>query len=406
MDPVAELVGQREHVPAASGVVEQHVREHRRRGGGAERSPALPRPHGGVHVALGEEPARQPSQLRREGRVAVEHDLPRLGVAVAHLVLGHGRHAVVVGQPLHAEQPGLQPVPGASDLVAATDRFDEGVDGLVAGFVGEVAGRQPVGVAAQAVVDRLVGEQRVEHVRPRPQPGGQRLGDRPGGRAALLADGAHQPAQRHVEGHGVSLGGVREAHPDRGRELLEQARPGTRAGEVLLRQHLLLGLAQEVVAVAAGAAQVMAAEVQALAGQQLLGALVAELRPLQLEEQQRGLDRRLLLLGVGQQRSPLRVGGVGGEGERGEVAPAGRQLLDLRQLAHRLRERRRCRALPAAPSSSRRRLGSAPAPPSAGGGRPPPLRRRPAARGPRLRPRAARRGCRFRLLRPSFDRAA
>ena len=45
----------------------------------------------------------------------------------------------------------------------------------------------------------------------------------------------------------------------------------------------------------------MAAEVQPLPRQQLLGALVGERRPLQLEEQQRRLDRGLLLLDALQQ---------------------------------------------------------------------------------------------------------
>ena len=105
------------------------------------------------------------------------------------------------------EQAGLQAVPRAGDLVAPADRLDQRRDGLVAGFVGEVAGRQPVGVAAQAVVDRLVGQQRVEHVGPRAQPRRERRGHGPGGGAALLAVGAHQPAERDVEGHGLAAGG-------------------------------------------------------------------------------------------------------------------------------------------------------------------------------------------------------
>ena len=210
---------------------------------------------------------RQPAELGREGAVAVDHDLARLRVGVLDHVLGHGRHAVVVGQPVDPQQARLQPVPRARDLIAPADRLEQGVDGLVAGFVGEVARRQPVGVAAQAVVDRLVGQQRVEHVRARAQTRCERLGDGRGGGPALLAVGAHQAAQGDVERHGLLDRGIREAHPDRRRLLLEQARPGVRAGERLLRQHLLLGLAQQVVAVAAHAAQVVAAEVQSLAGQ-------------------------------------------------------------------------------------------------------------------------------------------
>ena len=57
---------------------------------------------------------------------------------------------------------------------------------------------------------------------------------------------------------------------DRGGELLEQARPGPCAGERLLGKDLLLGLTQQVLAVAARVAQVVAAEVEALAREQLL----------------------------------------------------------------------------------------------------------------------------------------
>ena len=111
---VAELVGERQHVAAAGGVVRAARRgtptawpprrTHRRAcpGARARRCGSRRRSARASRAELG-----------REGAVAVEHDLARLRVGVRDLVLGDGRHAVVVGQPLHPQQAGLQPVPRA-----------------------------------------------------------------------------------------------------------------------------------------------------------------------------------------------------------------------------------------------------------------------------------------------------
>ena len=194
---------------------------------------------------------------------------------------------------------------------------------------------------------------------------------------------------------------ARQLDLDRRGQLLEQARPGARAGERLLGEDLLLGLAEQVLAVAAHVAQVVAAEVQPLAREQLLGALVCERGPLQLEEQQRGLDRGLLLLHALQQRPVGRVGGVGGEAQRGVVAGAARQLLDPGELAPSPPAGPRCRARRARPRSARRRPARARAPARAGARRPPGPRRRRAARDPRRSPPARGRPTRRRLRSPS-----
>ena len=89
-----------------------------------------------------------------------------------------GRHAVVVGDAVEAEQPGLERVPALRDVVALDDGLDQRLHRLVARLVGEVAAREPAVVVAQAVVGRLVGEQRVEHERAGPQPGREPGGDR------------------------------------------------------------------------------------------------------------------------------------------------------------------------------------------------------------------------------------
>ena len=86
------------------------------------------------------------------------------------------------------------------------------------------------------------------------RPGSSAVGDRLGHVAAHLAVGGLQPAQGHVE---RQLLLAVEVDAD-GRHLLaEQPAPGARAGDRLLGQDLLLGLGEQVRAVAAGAAQVV-----------------------------------------------------------------------------------------------------------------------------------------------------
>ena len=111
-------------------------------------------------------------------------------------------------------------------------------------------------------------------------------------------------------------------------------------------------------AVAAHVAQVMAAEVKALAREQLLGALVGQRRPLQLEEQQRRLDRGLPLLHLLQQRAVRRLGGVGREAQRRVVARPGHEIVDRRQLAHRLAQARAVELAEPARVAGRERLGA------------------------------------------------
>ena len=60
---VTELVREREHVAPARGVVEQHVREHRRHRRRAEGAAALARSHRRVDPALVEEALGQRAQL-------------------------------------------------------------------------------------------------------------------------------------------------------------------------------------------------------------------------------------------------------------------------------------------------------------------------------------------------------
>ena len=158
-----------------------------------------------------------------------------------------------------------------------------------------------------------------------------------------------QPAERDVERRRArrSSGSVDR---DRARQLAEQARPGVAAGDRLLGEELLLGLGEQVRAVAAHRAQVVAHGVEAVGGQQLVGALVVERGPLELEEQQLRLDRGGALLHAREQRA---VGGVGGVDREAQRARRSRR-------ARRARRSPRARAIAAArpgPSSSATRAG-------------------------------------------------
>ena len=115
---VAELVGQRQHVAVAAGPVEQQVRVVRRHGVGAERSGALGRPDRGVDPAAVVEALHDPGELGREAGVGVVDQGGGLGPADLGFVLGHRRHAVVVGQAVESQHLGLEAVPALRDVVA------------------------------------------------------------------------------------------------------------------------------------------------------------------------------------------------------------------------------------------------------------------------------------------------
>ena len=98
-----------------------------------------------------------------------------------------------------------------------------------------------------------------------------------------------------------------ELYLDRRRLLVEQARPGGVRGDRLLGEDPLLGLAEQVGAVAARGAQVVAAEVEPVGGQQRVGAGVVERCPLELEEQQQRVELRAAFLHRLQQRAAFGV---------------------------------------------------------------------------------------------------
>ena len=139
VQPVAELVGHRQHVAAPGGEVEHHVGVHARHRVGAERAAALVRAHRRVDPVLVEEPPGDRAGLGGERLVGVEHELAGLAVGEGDLLGQHRRRAVVVGDLLDAEQLRLQPVPALRDVEAPADRLDQRHHRLVGGLVGEVA---------------------------------------------------------------------------------------------------------------------------------------------------------------------------------------------------------------------------------------------------------------------------
>ena len=211
-----------------------------------------------------------------------------------------------------------RPAPG--ELVAPDDRLDQRRNRLVRGLVGEVARGEPVVVGAQPVPGRLVGKQ-VEDERARAQVGLERRGDPLGRLAPRVAVRALEHAQRLHELQRLLR--VRDVDGDRRRLLGEQAREGRAPRDVGLGQHPLLRLGELVRAVPAQVGQVVAPAVELIGGEELGGRFVVDLVPLQLEEQELGLDRRRSLADL-HQRADLRRLRVHRERERGVGAGARR----------------------------------------------------------------------------------
>ncbi len=330
---VAELMGQRQDVASLVRPVQQDVRVGAGDGVGAEGAAALARTDGRVDVVAVEEDLRGVAENRGEVAERVQHELAGLVPAVVLVALRDRGHAVVVGQALDPEEPGLQAVPAARQLVGALHCVDERLHRLVAGLVGEVAPRQPAVEVAQTVVRRLVGQQRVEDEGAGAQPRLQRVGD------GLLRGGADaavrvvEPGERDVQRDGLVLAVERDL--DGAGQLAEEARPRAATGDRLLGEDALLGLGQQVRAVAPRGGQVVAAALQALGGQQLVGERVVQGRPLELEELQRRLDRGRLLLHALHERADRRVRRVDAELQRRVGVRQADELGDARQLVHR-----------------------------------------------------------------------
>jgi hypothetical protein len=169
----------------------------------------------------------------------------------------------------------------------------------------------------------------------------------PGSSAAVTAD---------VELDRLVL--VGDLHLQRARLLGEQARPRVAAADRLLGDDLLLRLREQVRPVAADVAQVVAASLEAIRGEQLLGSLVVERGPLELEEQELGLDRRRLLVDARDERPVRRVVRVDREAQVCVVGRSADQIADDIELVHRVRELGAFEVLDAAGVALRERGGA------------------------------------------------
>ena len=190
VEPVAELVRQREHRAAVTRVVHEDVRVHSRNVRRTEGAGPLAVARRRVDPALAEEALDDVARLGREVRERIQHELGGVGPAHMRGVVRERRHAVVEREPVEPEEASLQRVVALDDVVAVHDGVDERLHGLVGGVVREVARRDPGLVAAEAVVDRLVDGDRVEdEVRVRS----------PGSSATVTASEARRRSSRSAE---------------------------------------------------------------------------------------------------------------------------------------------------------------------------------------------------------------
>ncbi len=169
VERVADLVGEREDRATVARVVHEDVRVHARDVRGAERAVALVGSHGRVDPALVEESLDGVPRLAREVGVRADDDLARLVPRRLRGVLGDGREAVVVLEPVETEQLRLESVVALRHVVARRRSVDQRLHRLVGRLVREVPRGDPGRVAAQPVVDPLVDEDRVEDGRARAQ---------------------------------------------------------------------------------------------------------------------------------------------------------------------------------------------------------------------------------------------
>ena len=296
----------------------------------AESPAALVRPDRRVDPMLVEESPGDGAGFRRERVVGIEHQLARLAEREQRLLLEDRRRAVVVAEPIDPEQLRLQPVPALWDVEPTPYRVDQRQHRLVGGLVGEVSRCQPMRIGAQAVVDGLLVDQRVVDEGERSRARLERGRDRLGRLLPSVTVGALQFAQRELQRDLLTA----QRYPERRDQLAKQPRPSRTTRQALLGKHLLLGLGQQVRPIATCTAQVVSAELEPAAREQLLDPVIIERGPFELEEQQPRLHRGQPLLHPLQQRATLRVGGVRRELKRRVRAGLTGRVLDRGELHH------------------------------------------------------------------------
>ena len=205
-------------------------------------------------------------------------------------VLGDGREAVVVLEPVEPEQLRLEPVVALRHVVARGGGIDQRLHGVVGRLVREVPRRDPGRVAAQPVVDPLVDEDRVEDRGARAQARLEGGGDGLGRSTALVAVGRVELRHRRLERDRLGFAGEVDAHGTE--HLLVEPRPGRDAGDGLLGEDLLLRLRQQVRAEHALRREPVAPVVERRVREEQLGRPVLDRGPLEPEEEELGLEAR------------------------------------------------------------------------------------------------------------------
>ena len=155
VDGVAELVGQRRHVPQAPGVVDQHPGGETGQDGGAHRAAALALAHLAVHVVLGEDTAGELGEAGVEVPEGVQDQPDRLVVGDLPVRVAHRSVEIVAAQALHAEPSRLQPEVALEDVALLAADLEEGLHGFVRHVVRQVAHGQGRGHAPHLDVLRV-----------------------------------------------------------------------------------------------------------------------------------------------------------------------------------------------------------------------------------------------------------
>jgi hypothetical protein len=190
---------------------------------------------------------------------------------------------------------------------------------------------------AQPIVDRLVGEQGVEHIRARAESGRKARGHCLGRGLTRRALGRMQLCERAFERGRAAI----ELDLDRRDLFLEQPLPRAPTRDRLLVEHNFFRLAQEVRAVAPSGTEMMAGEGELLVGEEHLHLIVGELCPLEIEEQQSGADLRGEVVDALHTRAARRIGGIARKVEADITPGPSDDFVDPRQLLHHARELRR-----------------------------------------------------------------
>lgn len=225
---------------------------------------------------------------------------------------------------IEAQQPPFDKIVAVDDVVAGSDRVDEGVDRFILQLVVQIHRIYPAGMPAQPVGDHLVRGERIENMGEDVVVVRKPRGHLGGGVFPHLPVVVIEIVQHFFFG---SFGGP-EFHGTE--DLVEEDGPGIPAHRLLFEQDLLLALRELMRPVAAQAGKVMAVMGQFRIGEQGFRLAVGYLVPFQFEKDGLGpapadqLDD-LLVQGAG-----LGVSHAGGKiekGESGQFAEGGIEVL-------------------------------------------------------------------------------